>query len=135
MYDLTHVAIQVEAARYATLLAERKKLAGEPGRPPEIYEPHMIARIVERLDPERRTWAAARAIVLRGQFDDDRLSGLRLIEPLDRKTRYQSRRQMKQYVDHAFEPQPRERLGKLRPDAFQVGERSKERIEYLGSHR
>src|SRR3546814_18918379 len=41
---------------------------------------------------------------------------------------------MEQHIDDALQPQPGQRLGKLRPDAFQVGQRGKERIEYLGSH-
>ena len=95
----------------------------------------MVARAVERLDPEGRAGRAARAIVLRGQVDDDRLPRLRPIESVDGDARDEPDRQVEQHVNHALEPEPGERLGQLRPDALEVGQRGKERIEYLGSHR
>src|SRR3546814_12919742 len=93
----------------------------------------MIARAVESLDPEWRAWGPARPIILRGQLDDDRLSGLRLIEPFDREARDEPRRQMEQHIDDALQPPPGQRLGTLRPDAFPVRQGGQERIEYLGS--
>src|SRR3546814_10496870 len=95
----------------------------------------MIARAVDRLDPEGRARRSARAIVLRGHVDDDRLARLRLIEPVDRNARDEAGRQVEQHVDHAFEPQPGQRLGELRPDALEVGQRGQERVEDFGSHR
>src|SRR3546814_18088485 len=88
----------------------------------------MIARAVDRLDPEGRARRSARAIVLRGHVDDDRLARLRLIEPVDRNARDEAGRQVEQQVDPAFEPQPGQRLGELRPDALEVGQRGQEPI-------
>src|SRR3546814_11344352 len=90
--DLAHLSIEIEAARHAALFAEREQLARQPRRPPEIDEPDMIARIVERFDPERRARRATRTVILCGELDDDRLSGLRQIEPFDRETRNQPAR-------------------------------------------
>src|SRR3546814_10969048 len=77
MHDLAHVAIKVEPPRDAARLPERKQLAREAGGAAEIDEPDMIARAVDRLDPEGRARRSARAIVLRGHVDDDRLARLR----------------------------------------------------------
>src|SRR3546814_4735378 len=54
MHDLAHVAIKVEPPRDAARLPERKQLAREAGGAAEIDEPEMIARAVDRLDPEGR---------------------------------------------------------------------------------
>src|SRR3546814_16075686 len=94
----------------------------------------MIARAVERLAAKGRTGRAAGAIILRGHVDDDRLPRLRIVEAVDRHARDQPSRQVEQYVDHPLEPEPRERLGELRPDALEVGESGKERGEDFGSH-
>ena len=94
----------------------------------------MIARAVERFDPKGRARAAARSIILRGQRHDDLLPHLCLIEPVDRIALHQPRRQMKQHIDHAFQPEPRQRFGQLRPDTFEVGERGEKRVEDIGSH-
>src|SRR3546814_3985826 len=67
----------------------------------------MIARIVERLDAEWRARRSTRTVILCGELDDDRLSGLRLIEPFDREARDEPRRQMEQHIDDALHPQPR----------------------------
>src|SRR3546814_19625892 len=74
MHDLAHVAIKVEPPRDAARLPERKQLAREAGGAAEIDEPDMIARAVDRLDPEGRARRSARAIVLRGHVDDYRRS-------------------------------------------------------------
>ena len=42
---------------------------------------------------------------------------------------------MEQHIDEALQPKPRQWLGELRPDTFQVSERGKEWIEDFGSHR
>ena len=94
----------------------------------------MVARRVERLDPEGRARRSAGAVILRGQVDDDRLSRLRLIEPVDGHARDEAGREMEQHIDDALQPQPRQRLGKLRTDTLEVGQRGKERVEDFGSH-
>src|SRR3546814_11483554 len=90
--------------------------------------------LTDTLFPYTTLFRSTRTVILCGELDDDRLSGLRLIEPFDREARNQPRGQMEQHVDDALQPQSRQRLGKLRPDAFQVGERGTERVEYPGSH-
>src|SRR3546814_16823724 len=96
--DLAHVAIKVEPPRHAAHLAKREQLAREARRPPEIDEPHMIARAVERLDAKGRTRRSAGAIILRGQVDDDRLPRLRIVEAVDRPARDQPRRSAERSV-------------------------------------
>src|SRR3546814_12876410 len=64
MHDLAHVAIKVEPPRDAARLPERKQLAREAGGAADIDEPAMIARAVDRPDPEGRPRRSARAIVL-----------------------------------------------------------------------
>ena len=134
VHDLAHIAIKIEPPRHPALLPEGEQLARQTRRSPEIDQPHMVARRVERLDPEGRARRSAGAVILRGQIDDDRLSRLRLIEPFDGHARNQAGRQMEQHIDNALESQPRERLGKLRTDTLEVGQGGKERVEDFGSH-
>ena len=134
VHDLAHIAIKIEPPRHPARLPQGEQLARQTRRAPEIDQPHMVARRVERLDPEGRARGSAGAVILRGQVDDDRLSRLRLIEPVDGHARDEAGREMEQHIDDALQPQARQRLGKLRTDTLEVGQRSKERVEDFGSH-
>src|SRR3546814_6172958 len=103
MHDLAHVAIKVEPPRDAARLPERKQLAREAGGAAEIDEPDMIARAVDRPDPEGRARRSARAIVLRGHVDDDRLPRLHLLETPDRKARDEAGPPVAPRLDNAIE--------------------------------
>ena len=107
VHDLAHVAIKVEPPRDAPCLAQRKELAREARCAAEIDEADMVARAVERLDAERRARGPARTVILRRHLDDDRLPGLRLIEPIDGDAGDEAGGQVEQHIDHALQSQPR----------------------------
>src|SRR3546814_18685417 len=87
MHDLAHLSIEIEAARHAALFAAREKLARQPRRPPEIDEPDMIARLVERFDPGRPARRATRTGNRLGVLHEDCSSGLPLSHTLPREPR------------------------------------------------
>jgi hypothetical protein len=78
--------------------------------------------------------AAALAIVDRRQHDADDRARICLVEKVDPLPLDPADRQVEEDVDDALQAEPFQRLGELRPDAFQHLHFGEQRIENVRSH-
>ena len=132
--DLELLAVAFELARDDAHLPQRQQLLRPAGIASEIDEADIVASRVGRVHAKGRAAAPALAIVDRLERYGDHLAHVRHVQPFDAAAVDEARRQMERDVHGARQPQPFERPGDPRPDAFQRGHLGEQRIEYLGPH-